>query len=148
MEVRPSTCATIDEAEPACGCRRAHLKGSGTDDGDTQARVMSEEPNVATPAWRHARDRGGADILVRLGGSTASALKTWTKRSLVKNELGDRVNAARLEYTHGTLLGNTTTTRGHMFRPCPRVSARSGGRALKQQSFPRLRVSGGWTTRG
>ena len=36
------------------------------------------------------------------GCSTSGPIKTSTKRSFVKNETGDRVNAARLEYTHGT----------------------------------------------
>ena len=67
-----------------------------------------------------------------------------TKRSFVKNATRDRVNAARLEYTHGTMLGDTTTTRGRV----PVKSAISGGRALKQQRWPELRFSGGWTTRG
>ena len=55
------------------------------------------------------------------GCSTSGGVKRRTKRSLVKNELGDRVNAARLEYTRGTLLGETTTTRGRV----PVKSARS-----------------------
>ena len=77
-----------------------------------------------------------------MGSSTASVIKTATKRSFVtvfvKNELGPSVNAARLEYRHLTLHRNTTTTRGRV----PAASARSGGHALKQQSWPELRLSG------
>ena len=84
-----------------------------------------------------------AEVVVQ-GGSTSGLLVMATKRWFVKNELGPPVNAARLEYTHGTMLGDTTTTRGRV----PVKSAISGGRALKQQRVPGLRFSGGWTTRG
>ena len=79
-----------------------------------------------------------------VGGSTAGSLKNRTKRSFVKNELGPPVNAARLEYRHLTLHRNTATIRGRV----PAASARSGSCALKQQRWPELRFSGGWTTRG
>ena len=78
------------------------------------------------------------------GCCASGPIKKGTKRSLVKNETRDRVNAARLEYTHETELSGTHTTPGR----ATVKSARSGGRALKQQSVPRLRFSGGWTTRG
>jgi hypothetical protein len=40
----------------------------------------------------------------------------------------------RLEYRNGTMLGDTPTTRGRV----PVLKARSGGRALKQESVPGL----------
>ena len=69
------------------------------------------------------------------GCSTASALVMATKRSFVKNELGPPVNAARLEYTHGTMLGDTTTTRGRVPVKCQMCILQARGVAGAPSSF-------------
>ena len=104
---------------------------------DSSLRVLCSAATVFTAVAR-ARERE------RWGCSTAGGVKTGTTPSSVKNVTGDRVNAARLEYTHGTMFEDTTTSR----RRVPVKSAIPGGRALKQQSLPGLRFSGGWTIRG
>ena len=78
------------------------------------------------------------------GCSESGLLNTATKTFVREKRDGARVNAARLEYAHGTKLGRTHAT---SVRAAVK-SARSGRRALKQQSCPGLRFSGGWTTSG
>ena len=54
------------------------------------------------------------------------------------SELGDRLLPARLAVGHGTVLGRTVDTSAR----AAVMVAISGGRALKQESFPELRLSG------
>ena len=72
------------------------------------------------------------------GCSTAGSLNTATKRSFVKCQLGERLLAARLHSGHMAPVGGTAATSGH----AAVMAARPGGRALKQESFPELRLSG------
>ena len=69
-------------------------------------------------------------------------LKTATKRSFVtvfvKCQLGERLLAARLHSGHMAPVGGTAAASSH----AAVMAARSGGRALKQESFPELRLSG------
>ena len=73
-----------------------------------------------------------------MGRSTSGVLdlhETATKRSLFdKRDEGSRRHRVRLEYRNGTMLKNMETTWGRVIA----ASARSGGRALKQESVPRL----------
>jgi hypothetical protein len=55
-------------------------------------------------------------------------------QSSITRTRGDRAAAVRLEYRNETMLGDTPTTRGRV----PVQKARSGGRALKQESVPGL----------
>ena len=77
-----------------------------------------------------------------LGCSTAGSLKMATKRSFVtvfvKCQLGERLLAARLHSGHMSPVGRTAATSAR----AAVMAARSGGRALKKESFPELRLSG------
>ena len=72
------------------------------------------------------------------GCSTSGVLKTRTKRSLcAKRELGELAAAAHLQSTGGTVFRDMVTTCGRV----PAMSARSGGRVLKQERVPKRRHS-------
>ena len=75
-----------------------------------------------------------SSVFLSLGSSTAGALEMATKRSLSISETRDRAAAVRLEYRNGTMLKNMEPTWGRVIA----TSARSGGRALKQERVPRL----------
>ena len=111
-------------AQEAAPCFLAYRLGVGRCACRELARLdiaaqVSGTARACTPLF--GPEPGSVFTYAELGCSTSGPHKNRTKRSLVKNELGPPVNAARLEYRHLTLHKNTTTTRGRVLA----ASARS-----------------------
>eukprot|EP00964_Phaeocystis_antarctica_P068474 scaffold41470_cov34-Phaeocystis_antarctica.AAC.3 len=120
------------------------MLGQGVADcgGSSMCASTGGAPGARTAAAAAYASTGGGAASAR---SAAAAAFGWFHGWYARNghktidcpqrDLGDRVAAARLEYTNGTMLGRTHATSGCAANQL----ARSGGRALKQERVPELR---------
>ena len=92
------------------------------------------------PSHQGAQEVGARGSMGRSDGRRAEWVTQNGDKTTAStfSELGDRLLPARLAVGHETVLGRTADTSAR----AAVMVAISGGRALKQESFPELRLSG------